>query len=55
MVNNDKVQVTKNFVGHSGAIMGCQITLLVIDWRGVLIMSGVIPNHRVAHLRVDDA
>ena len=34
--------------------MGFQIPLLVIDRRGVTIMSGVIPNRRVAHLRVGD-
>ena len=55
LVNNDKVQVTKNFMDHTGAIMGVQIPLLVIDRRGVSIMSGVIPNRRVARLRVDHA
>ena len=55
MVNNDKVQATKNFVECTEAMMGVQIPLLVIDRRGVSIMSGVIPNRRVAHLRVDDA
>ena len=55
MVNNDEVQATKNFAEHIGAIMGFQIPLLVIDRRGVSIMSGVIPNRRVEHLRVDDA
>ena len=29
LVNNDKVQTTKNFVEHTGAIMGFQIPLLV--------------------------
>ena len=55
MVNNDKVQATKNFTEHTGANMSFQIPALVIDWRGVSIMSGVIPNSRVACLRVDDA
>ena len=55
MVNNDKVQATKNFVEQTEAIMGFQIPMFVIDQRGVSIMSGVIPNHRVARLRVDDA
>ena len=55
MVKNDKVQATKNFVERTGAIMGVQIPLLVIDRRGVSIMSGVILNRRVAHLRVDNA
>ena len=53
LLNNDKVQTTKNFAEHIGAIMGFQIPLLVIDWIGVSIMYGVIPNRRVAHLRVD--
>ena len=52
---NDKVQTTKNFAEHTGAIMGFQIPLLVIDWRGVSIMSGVIPNRGVALLRLDEA
>ena len=55
MANNDKVHVTKNFVERTGAIMGFQIPLLVIDQRGVSIMSGVTPNRRVARLRVYDA
>ena len=55
MVNNVKVQATKNYVEHTWAIMGFQIPLLVIDRRGVSIMSRVISNHRVARLRVDDA
>ena len=55
LVNDDKVQATKNFVERIGAIMGFQIPLLVIDRSGVSIMSGVIPNRGVAHLRVDDA
>ena len=55
LVNNDKVQTTKNFVEHRGAIMGFQIPLLVIDRRRVSVMYGVIPNRGVEHLRVDDA
>ena len=55
MAINVKVQVTKIFVERTWAIMGLQIPLLVIDWRGVSIMSGVIPNRSVACLRVDDA
>ena len=54
-MNNDKVQATKNFVERTGAIMGFQIPLLVIDQRGVSIMSGVILNRGVGQLRVDDA
>ena len=53
-MNNDKVQATKNFVECTGAIMGFQIPLWVIDRRGVSIMYGVIPNQGVTHLRVDD-
>ena len=30
LVNNDKVQATKNFVEHIGAMMGFQIPLLVL-------------------------
>ena len=39
---------------HTGAIMGFQIPLLVIDQRQVSIMSEVILNRRVAYLRVGD-
>ena len=39
---------------RTGAIMGFQIPLLVIDRIGVSVMSGLFPNRRVAHLRVDD-
>ena len=49
-----KVQATKIIVECIGAIMGFLIPLLVIDPRGFSVMSGVIPNRRVAHLRVDD-
>ena len=45
----------KIFREHTGAIMGFQIPLLVIDRRGVSIMSGVFPNRRLARLRVYDA
>jgi hypothetical protein len=43
------------FVECTGVNMAFQIPVLIIDWRGVLIMSGVLPTHRVAHLRVYDA
>ena len=46
--------MTKIIVERTWAIMGFQIPLLVIDRRGVSVMSGVFPNGRVAHLRVDD-
>ena len=49
-----KVQVTI-FVEHTGAIMGLHIPMLVIDRRGVSIMSGVFPYRRLARLRVYDA
>ena len=51
MVNNVKVKATANFVEHTGSIMGFQIPLLVIDRRGVSIMSGVIPNRRGGTLK----
>ena len=44
---NDKL-----FVECTGVIMGIQVSLMIIDQRGVSIMSGVFPNHRVTHLRV---
>ena len=49
-----KVQAIKIIVECTGAIMGFQIPMLVIDRRGVSIMIGVFPIRRVAHLRVDD-
>ena len=36
---------------RTGAVMGFQIPLIVIDRRGVSIMSGAFPNRRVARLR----
>ena len=36
-----------------GAIMDIQVSLLVIDRRGVSIMSASFANHRVTHLRFD--
>ena len=45
----------EKFDGSTGAIMGFQIPLLVIDRRVVSVMSGVFPNRRVTHLRVYDA
>ena len=43
------------FVECTGVIMAFQIPLLIIDRRGVSIMSGVLPTRSVAHLRVYDA
>jgi hypothetical protein len=43
------------FVECIGINMAFQIPLLTIDWRGVSIMSGVLPIHRVAHLSIYDA
>ena len=36
-----------------GAIMDLQVPLLVMDWRGVSIMSASYANRRVTHLRFD--
>jgi hypothetical protein len=50
-----KVQTIKDIRGRTWAIMGIQIPLLVIDRRErIPIMSGVIPNRGVTHLRVGD-
>ena len=50
-----KVRTMHLFRESTGAIMGFQIPLLVIDRRSVLVMSGAFLNRRVAHLRVYDA
>ena len=42
------------FVKCTRVIMGVQVPLLIIDWRGVSIMSRIFPNHGVTHIRVDD-
>ena len=42
------------FVECTGVIMGVQVPLLIIDRRGVSIMSGVFPNRRATQLWVDD-
>ena len=46
------VQMMKLIRESTGAIMGFQIPLLVIDRRSVSVMSGAFPNRRVSHLRV---
>ena len=43
----------KVIVEYVGAIMDLQVPLLVIDWRGVSIMSASSANRRVTHLRFD--
>jgi hypothetical protein len=45
---------TKSFVEYIGINMVFQNPLLIIDWRGVLIMFGYSSTHRVSHLRVHD-
>jgi hypothetical protein len=42
------------FVESTGVNMAFQILLLIIDRRGVSIMSGLLLIRRVAHLRVYD-
>ena len=49
-----KVQTIEDIRGRTGAIMGIQIPLLVIDRRTCLVHVCVIPNRRVTHLRVGD-
>jgi len=43
---------TTFIVECTGVIMGIPVPLMIIDRRGVSIMSGVFPNRRVTHLRV---
>jgi hypothetical protein len=43
----------KVIVEYVGAIMDLQVPLLVIDRRGVSIMSASFANRRVTHLRFD--
>ena len=38
-----------------GTVTALQIPLMVIDWRGVSIMSAPFANRRVTHLRFGDA
>jgi len=45
----------KIFVEFVGVIMGIQVPLMVIDRRGVSIMSALFANRRVTHLRFVDA
>ena len=50
------VKVQRRFIrGSTGVIMGVQVPLLIIDQREISIMSGVLPNRGVTHLRVDNA
>ena len=39
----------------AGVITDLQIPLMIIDWRGVSIMSALFTNRRVTHLRYDEA
>ena len=47
--------ITRFIVEFIGVITDLQITLLIIDGRGVSIMSVLFTNRRVTHLRFDDA
>ena len=46
--------ITEVIVECVGISMGLQIPLLIIDLRGVSIMSALFANHRVTHLRDTD-
>ena len=39
------------FSERTGVIMDIQVPLMIIDQRGVSVMSGVFMNRRVTHLR----
>ena len=47
--------ITRFIVEYIGVITDLQIPLLIIDRRGVSIMSILFANRRVTHLRFDDA
>ena len=47
--------ITRFIVEYIGVITDLQIPLLIIDRRGVSIMSVLFANRRVTHLRFDDA
>ena len=47
--------ITRVIVEYIGVITDLQIPLLIIDRRGVSIMSILFANRRVTHLRFDDA
>ena len=49
------VQPMKIFVEYVGVIMGIQVTLMIIDRRGVSIMYACSRNHRVTHLTYGNA
>ena len=49
------VQLIKIFVECVGVIMDIQVLLMVIDRRGVSIMSAYFRTRRVAHLTLVDA
>jgi hypothetical protein len=49
------VQPIKIFVECVGVIMEIQVLLLIIDQRGVSIMSTYSLTRRVTHLTLDDA
>src|SRR5215216_2281043 len=44
--------ITEVIVECAGVSMDLQVPLLIIDLRGVSIMSALFTNHRVTHLRV---
>ena len=47
--------ITRFIVEYIGVITDLQIPLLIIDRRGVSIMSILFANHRVTHFRFVDA
>ena len=47
--------ITRFIVEFVGVITDLQVPLLIIDRRGVSIMSALFTNRRVTHLRFDDA
>ena len=46
--------ITEVIVEYAGVSMDLQILLLIIDLRGVSIMSALFANRRVTHLRDTD-
>ena len=48
------VQTIIIFVERVGVITDLQVPLLIIDRRGVSVMSALFSNRRVTHLRVVD-
>ena len=44
--------ITRVIVEYVGVSTDLQVPLLIIDRRGVSIMSALFANHRVTHLRV---